>query len=162
MRIHFIGVCGTAVSGLALVAKQLGNEVTGSDEDAYPPTTEILTRAGITWVDGHAAGNVTRWGKPDLVVQGNQVREGNPETEAARRLHIRLISEAEYWGELTADRFRVVVAGSAGKTTTASLIAVILRAARRNPGVRLGMAGKEPRAPGARGGGRGVVFEGGE
>src|SRR5438046_8667462 len=112
MRIHFIGICGYAVSGLALVAKQLGHDVTGSDEDAYPPTTEILSRAGIKWVDGHAAGNLSRWGKPDLVVQGNQVREGNPETEAARRLHVRLISEAEYWGELTADRFRIVVAGS--------------------------------------------------
>src|SRR5438132_465645 len=123
---------------LVLVAKQLGNEVTGSDEDAYPPTTDILTKAGIKWVDGHAAGNVTRWGKPDLVVQGNQVREGNPETEAARRLHIRLVSEAEYWGELTADRFRIVVAGSAGKTTTASLTSWILSIAGRNPGLRLG------------------------
>ena len=162
MRIHFIGICGYAVSGLALVAKQLGNEVTGSDEDAYPPTTEILTGAGIKWVDGHAAGNVTRWGKPDLVVQGNQVREGNPETEAARRLHIRLISEAEYWGELTADRFRIVVAGSAGKTTTASLIAWILRAAGRNPGFRLGMAVKDLGSAAAWGGGRDFVFEGDE
>jgi len=143
MRIHFIGICGYAVSGLALVAKQLGNDVTGSDEDAYPPTTDLLTRAGIKWVDGHAAANLTRWGKPDLVVQGNQVRDGNPETEAARRHHIRLISEAEYWGELTADRYRIVVAGSAGKTTTASLIAWILRSAGRNPGFRLGMAVKD-------------------
>ena len=162
MRIHFIGICGYAVSGLALVAKQLGHDVTGSDEDAYPPTTEILSRAGIKWVDGHAAGNLTRWGKPDLVVQGNQVREGNPETEAARRLHVRLISEAEYWGELTADRFRIVVAGSAGKTTTASLVAWILRAAGRNPGFRLGMAVKDLGAAAAWGGGREFVFEGDE
>ena len=162
MRIHFIGVCGYAVSGLAVIAKQLGNDVTGSDEDAYPPTTEILTRAGIPWVDGHTAGNVTRWGKPDLVVQGNQVREGNPETDAARRLHIRLISEAEYWGELTADRFRIVVAGSAGKTTTASLVAWILRAAGRNPGFRLGMAVKDLGSAAAWGSGRDFVFEGDE
>jgi len=162
MRIHFIGICGYAVSGLALVAKQLGNEVTGSDEDAYPPTTDILTKAGIKWVDGHAAGNVTRWGKPDLVVQGNQVREGNPETEAARRLHIRLVSEAEYWGELTADRFRIVVAGSAGKTTTASLIAWILRAAGRNPGFRLGMTARDLGSAAAWGSGREFVFEGDE
>jgi len=84
MRIHFIGICGYAVSGLALVAKQLGNEVTGSDEDAYPPTTDILTQAGIKWVDGHAAGNVMRWGKPDLVVQGNQVRDGTRSASPAR------------------------------------------------------------------------------
>ena len=162
MRIHFIGICGYAVSGLAQIAKQLGNDVTGSDEDAYPPTTEILTRAGIPWVDGHTAGNVTRWGKPDLVVQGNQVREGNPETETARRLDIRLISEAEYWGELTADRFRIVVAGSAGKTTTASLVAWILRAAGRNPGFRLGMAVKDLGSAAAWGSGRDFVFEGDE
>ena len=162
MRIHFIGICGYAVSGLALVAKQLGHDVTGSDEDAYPPTTEILTRAGIKWVDGHAAGNVMRWGKPDLVVQGNQVREGNPETEAARRHHIRLVSEAEYWGELTADRFRIVVAGSAGKTTTASLIAWILRAAGRNPGFRLGMTARDLGSAAAWGTGREFVFEGDE
>src|SRR3989454_9659651 len=162
MRIHFIGICGYAVSGRALAGKQVGNDVAGSGEDACPPTTEILTRAGIKWVDGHAAGNVTRWGKPDLVVQGNQVREGNPETEAARRLHIRLISEAEYWGELTADRFRIVVAGSAGKTTTASLIAWILRAAGRNPGFRLGMAVKGLGSAAAWGGGRDFVFEGDE
>src|SRR2546427_687013 len=162
MRIHFIGICGYAVSGLALVAKQLGNEVTGSDEDAYPPTTDILTQAGIKWVDGHAAGNVTRWGKPDLVVQGTQVRDGNPETEAARRHQIRLVSEAEYWGELTADRFRIVVAGSAGKTTTASSIAWILRTAGRNPGFRLGMTARDLGSAAAWGSGREFVFEGDE
>ena len=163
MRIHFIGICGSAVSGLALVAKQLGNEVTGSDEDAYPPATDLLTKAGIKWVDGHAAANVTRWGQPDLVVQGNQVREGNPETAAAQRLGIRLVSEAEYWGELTADRFRIVVAGSAGKTTTASLIAWILRSAGRNPGFRLGMAAKDLGSSAAAwGSGREFVFEGDE
>src|SRR5437868_4613830 len=159
MRIHFIGICGYAVSGLALVAKQLGNDVTGSDEDAYPPTTDILTNAGIKWVDGHAAGNVTRWGKPDQVVQGNQVREGNPETEAARRLHIRLVSEAEYWGELTADRFRIVVAGSAGKTTTASLLAWILRSAGRNPGFRLGSSARDLGSAAAWGSGRECVVD---
>jgi UDP-N-acetylmuramate--L-alanine ligase len=162
MRIHVIGICGYAVSGLALIAKQLGHEVTGSDEDAYPPTTDLLTNAGIPWVDGHDAKNVTRWGTPDLVVQGNQVRAGNPETEAAHALHLRLISEAEYWGELTADRFRIVICGSAGKTTTSSLIAWILRAAGRNPGFRLGMAVRDLGSAAAWGSGREFVFEGDE
>lgn len=162
MRIHVIGICGYAVSGLALIAKQLGHEVTGSDEDAYPPTTDLLTSAGIPWVDGHAAENVMRWGKPDLVVQGNQVRAGNPETEVARARHIRLISEAEYWGELTAERFRMVVCGSAGKTTTSSLIAWILRSAGRNPGFRLGMPARDLGSAAAWGSGREFVFEGDE
>jgi len=162
MRIHIIGICGYAVSGLALIARQLGQDVTGSDEDAYPPTTDLLTQAGIPWLDGHAAENVTRWGMPDLVVQGNQVREGNPETEEARRLKLRVISEAEYWGELTRDRYRIVVCGSAGKTTTSSLIAWILRAAGRNPGFRLGMAVPDLGAAAAWGSGREFVFEGDE
>jgi UDP-N-acetylmuramate: L-alanyl-gamma-D-glutamyl-meso-diaminopimelate ligase len=162
MRIHFIGICGSAVSGLALVAKQLGHEVTGSDEDAYPPATELLTQAGIRWVDKYAAAHVTRWGKPDLVVQGNNVREGNPETEAARKLQLRIVSEAEYWGELTSERFRIVVCGSHGKTTTASLIAWVLRSARRNPGFRLGMSSPDLGAAAAWGTGREFVFEGDE
>ena len=161
MRIHIIGICGYAVSGLALIAKQLGHEVTGSDEDAYPPTTDLLTSAGIKWVDGHDAKNVTRWGTPDLVVQGNQVRAGNPETETARVLHLRLISEAEYWGELTADRFRIVVCGSAGKPTTSSQIAWILRSAGRNPDFRLGMAVRALGSAEHRGSGRACVFDGG-
>ena len=95
-------------------------------------------------------------------MQGNQVRAGNPETEAARSLAIRLVSEAEYWGELTADRFRIVVCGSAGKTTTSSLIAWILRSAGRNPGFRLGMSARDLGAAAAWGSGREFVFEGDE
>jgi UDP-N-acetylmuramate--L-alanine ligase len=162
MRIHFIGICGYAVSGLALVAKQLGHEVTGSDEDAYPPTTDLLTSAGIAWVDGHSAKNLTKWGRPDLVVQGNQIREGNIEAQAARAQHLRVVSEAEFWGELTHDRYRIVVCGSHGKTTTASLIAFILRTGGRNPGFRLGMAAPDLGGAAAWGSGREFVFEGDE
>jgi UDP-N-acetylmuramate--L-alanine ligase len=162
MRIHFLGIAGYAVSGLALVAKELGHEVTGSDQDAYPPTTEMLTRMKIPWVDGHSARNLTRWGKPDLVVQGNQIREGNEEAEAARKMGLKVVSEAEFWGELTRDRFRIVVCGSHGKTTTASLIAFILRAAHRNPGFRLGTMAPDLGAAAAWGSGREFVFEGDE
>ncbi len=163
VRIHFLGICGYAVSGLALTAKDLGYEVTGSDEDAYPPTTEILTQAGILWVDGHTAENLRRWGRPDLVVQGNQVRAGNPEAEAARALGLRVVSEAQFWGELTHDRFRIVVCGSHGKTTTAGLIAWILRVAGRDPGYRLGMTVPDlGEAAAAWGSGKEFVFEGDE
>ncbi|HYM49634.1 MAG TPA: Mur ligase family protein [Candidatus Limnocylindrales bacterium] len=162
MRIHFIGICGYAVSGLALVARQLGHEVSGSDEDAYPPTTDLLTAAGIPWVDGHSEENLKRWGTPELVVQGNQVRPDNVEAAAARRLNLRIVSEAEFWGELTRDRVRVVVCGSHGKTTTAALITYILRQARRNPGFRLGMAAADLGAAAGWGTGREFVFEGDE
>lgn len=162
MRIHFLGICGYAVSGLALVAKSLGQDVTGSDEDAYPPTTDILTSAKIPWVNRHDAKNLTKWGRPDLVVQGNQVRENNPEAAAAREMGLRIVSEAEYWGELTSERTRIVVAGSHGKTTTAGLIAWILRVAGRNPGFRLGATVRDLGGAADWGGGREFVFEGDE
>ena len=162
MRIHFLGIGGYAVSGLALVAKSLGHDVTGSDEDAYPPTTDILTNAKIPWVNRHDAKNFSKWPRPDLVVQGNQVRADNPEAAAARELGFRIVSEAEYWGELTRDRTRIVVAGSHGKTTTAGLIAWILKVAGRNPGFRLGATVRDLGGAADWGGGREFVFEGDE
>lgn len=162
MRIHFIGVCGYAVSGLARVSKELGHEVTGSDQDAYPPTTDLLDQAGIPWADGHRAENILRWGRPDLVVQANDPRPGNPESEEARRLGIPMVSEAAFWGQLTKDRYRIVVCGSHGKTTTASLIAWILQAAGRRPGYRLGIGARDLGGSAAWGGGREFVFEGDE
>ena len=162
MRIHFIGICGSAVSGLALVAHQLGHQVTGSDEEAYPPATDLLTAAGIPWVDGHSEKNLTRWRRPDLVVQANQVRQDNVEAAAARRMGLRVVSEAEFWGELTRDRLRIAVCGSHGKTTTAALITHVLRQAQRNPGFRLGTSARDLGAAAGWGTGREFVFEGDE
>ena len=162
MRIHFIGVCGYAVSGLARVAKELGHEVTGSDQDAYPPTTDLLDQVGIPWANSHRAENILRWGRPDLVVQANDPRPGNPESEEARRLGIPMVSEAAFWGQLTRDRYRIVVCGSHGKTTTASLIAWILAAAGRRPGYRLGIGAEDLGGSSAWGSGREFVFEGDE
>ena len=81
---HFLGICGYAVSGAALLAKEMGMRVTGSDDFAYPPTTDILTNAGIEWVDGSAADNLSRYGIPDEIIVGNQTRQNNPEWLAAR------------------------------------------------------------------------------
>ena len=162
MRIHFIGICGYAVSGLALVARQLGHDVTGSDEDVYPPVPDLLTAARIRWVDGHAEKNLTRWGRPELVVQANQVRADNVEAAAARRLGLPIVSEAELWGDLTRDRLRIAVCGSHGKTTTAALITHILRQAQRNPGFRLGSPAADLGAAAGWGSGREFVFEGDE
>ena len=82
-HIHFLGICGYAVSGLALACRQLGYLVTGSDEDAYPPTTTILEAAGIQFAGSHSPDNLRRWGEPHMVVLGNQVQAGNPELLAA-------------------------------------------------------------------------------
>lgn len=162
-RVHFLGICGYAVSGAALVAKQLGYVVSGSDEDAYPPTTDTLTAAGIPWVNHHAPDNLDiGGGAPDLVVVGNQVRQGNVEWEAAVRRGLPVTSEAEFWRELTADRLRLTVTGTHGKTTTASLLAWMLECAGMSPGFRLGTTSRDFRVTARLGQGRPFVFEGDE
>jgi UDP-N-acetylmuramate: L-alanyl-gamma-D-glutamyl-meso-diaminopimelate ligase len=159
---HFLGICGYAVSGLALVAKEMGYTVTGSDEDAYPPTTDTLTAAGIPWRNAHEAENLKRWGTPDVVIQGNQVRADNVEAQAARRMGLRVTSEPEFYYELTQERLRIAVCGTHGKTTTASLIAWILEDAGRKPGYRLGITAKNFDRSAAMGTGPEFVFEGDE
>jgi UDP-N-acetylmuramate--L-alanine ligase len=142
-HVHFLGICGYAVSGAALLARQLGYTVTGSDEDAYPPTTDTLTAAGIPWTNAHSPENLERWGLPDLVVVGNQVRDGNVEWEAARHRGLPTTSEAEFYGELTADRVRVAICGTHGKSTTSSLLAHMLEVAGMSPGFRLGVTSRD-------------------
>ena len=137
-HVHFLGICGYAVSGAALVAREQGWRVSGSDDQAYPPTTDILTAAGVDWVDGSDAANLERWGVPDLVVVGNQTRATNPEWLAARDRGLPVTSEIEFYLRLTAERHRIAVCGTHGKTTTASLLAHMLDASGMNPGYRLG------------------------
>jgi UDP-N-acetylmuramate--L-alanine ligase len=162
-HVHFLGICGYAVSGAALVAQQLGYLVTGSDEDAYPPTTDTLTAAGIPWVNHHAASNLDiGGGAPDLVVVGNQVRDGNEEWAEAVRRGLPVVSEAEFYAELTGDRVRIAVCGTHGKTTTASLLAWMLEVAGMSPGFRLGTTSRDFGATARLGGGAPFVFEGDE
>jgi UDP-N-acetylmuramate--L-alanine ligase len=137
-HVHFLGICGYAVSGAALVAREQGWRVSGSDDEAYPPTTDMLTAAGIDWVDGSDPANLDRWGVPDLVVVGNQTRPANREWLAARDRGLPLCSEIEFYTRLTADRRRVAVCGTHGKTTTSALLAHMLASAGMDPGFRLG------------------------
>lgn len=137
-HVHFLGICGYAVSGAALVAREQGWRVSGSDDQAYPPTTEILTAAGIDWVDGSDAANLDRWGTPDLVVVGNQTRPANPEWLAARDRGLPVCSEIEFYLRLTESRHRIAVCGTHGKTTTSALLAHMLDRAGLEPGYRLG------------------------
>ncbi|MHB8717435.1 MAG: UDP-N-acetylmuramate--L-alanine ligase [Candidatus Dormibacteria bacterium] len=137
-HVHFLGICGYAVSGAALLARQQGWRVTGSDDEAYPPTTDVLSDAGIPWVDGSDPANLDRWGVPDLVVVGNQTRTTNPEWLAARDRGLPTSSEIEFYRRLAGDRHRIAVCGTHGKTTTSSLLAHMLASAGMDPGVRLG------------------------
>ncbi|MHB1502172.1 MAG: Mur ligase domain-containing protein, partial [Candidatus Dormibacteria bacterium] len=142
-HLHLLGVCGYAVSGLALAVAELGYRVTGSDEDAYPPTTDILDSAGVAFADQHDPLNLDRWGVPDLVVLGNQVQAGNLELAAALARGLPVVSEAEAQGLLAANRRRAVICGTHGKTTTASLCAWMLEGAGLNPGFRLGSTSRD-------------------
>ncbi|HUY09638.1 MAG TPA: Mur ligase family protein [Candidatus Dormibacteraeota bacterium] len=142
-HLHFLGICGYAVSGLALCCLHLGFKVTGSDEDAYPPTTETLDAAGILFSPHHDPANLDRWGVPQLVVLGNQVQADNQELAAARVRGLPLLSEAEAYRGLTNGRQRAVVCGTHGKTTTSALAAFMLEASGCDPGFRLGATSRD-------------------
>ncbi|MGH7641412.1 MAG: UDP-N-acetylmuramate--L-alanine ligase [Candidatus Dormibacteria bacterium] len=142
-HLHFLGVCGYAVSGLALCCLELGYLVSGSDEDAYPPTTETLEAAGIPFSRHHDPANLELWGVPRLVVLGNQVQADNPELEVARQRMLPILSEAEAYRGLTEGRRRAVVCGTHGKTTTSALAAFMLEASGCRPGFRLGATSRD-------------------
>lgn len=142
-HLHLLGICGYAVSGLALALADLGYRVTGADEDAYPPTTDILRAAGVEFAGTHTEQNLERWGTPQLVVLGNQVQAGNSELAAVRARGLPLVSEAEAQGLLAAGRPRAVICGTHGKTTTASLCAWMLEGAGLRPGFRLGSTSRD-------------------
>ena len=142
-HVHLLGICGYAVSGLALALHELGYFVTGADEDAYPPTTDILGARGIEFATVHDPANLDRWGIPDVVVLGNQVQLGNSELDAARARGLILLSEAEAQGLLAAGRPRAVVCGTHGKTTTSSILALMLEGAGLSPGFRLGSTSRD-------------------
>ena len=83
MKIHLIGVCGTAMATLAALLKQRGHDVRGSDQNVYPPMSDFLAAEGIRTLSGYAAENLTP--DIDLVVVGNAISRGNPELEAVLR-----------------------------------------------------------------------------
>jgi UDP-N-acetylmuramate: L-alanyl-gamma-D-glutamyl-meso-diaminopimelate ligase len=94
MRIHIMGICGTFMGGLAILARQLGHEVTGSDQNVYPPMSTQLEEHGIALKSGYLPENLDP--KPDLVVVGNAISRGNPEMEAVMNLGLPYISGPEW------------------------------------------------------------------
>ncbi|MGD7653195.1 MAG: UDP-N-acetylmuramate:L-alanyl-gamma-D-glutamyl-meso-diaminopimelate ligase [Verrucomicrobiales bacterium] len=134
---HFTGICGTAMGSVAAAMKQRGYTVTGSDANVYPPMSTFLRDQGITITEGYAEANIPA--DTDVVIIGNAISRGNPEAEAAldRKLLYHSLPEVmkEYF--LRGKR-NFVVSGTHGKTTTASLLAWLLRHAGRNPGFMIG------------------------
>lgn len=138
MHIHLLGICGTFMGGLALIARELGHTVTGSDANAYPPMSTQLREQGIEVFEGFSAKNLDP--KPDVVVIGNALSRGNAEVEAVLNAGIVYTSGAQWLAEqvLYNGRWVLAVAGTHGKTTTSSMLAWILEYAGYKPGYLIG------------------------
>jgi UDP-N-acetylmuramate--alanine ligase len=134
VTVHFVGIGGIGMSGIAEVLLNLGYRVSGSDLKASDTTRRLAELGGRIEV-GHAAGHV---GDADVVVISSAVKSNNPEVQEARARGIPVIPRAEMLGELMRMKYGVAVAGSHGKTTTTSLIATTLRAAHLDPTAVIG------------------------
>lgn len=133
-RVHFIGVGGSGMSGIAELLTNLGYIVSGSDEKRSP-VTDRLEAIGVRVSQGHDAVNV---GDADVVVVSSAVRPANPEVREASRRQIPVIPRAEMLAELMRLRFSIAVAGAHGKTTTTSMIALMLERAGLDPTAVIG------------------------
>jgi UDP-N-acetylmuramate--alanine ligase len=133
-RVHFIGIGGIGMSGIAELLANLGYAVSGSDEKSSA-VTERLATLGIRIASGHDASNVR---DADVVVVSSAIRTGNPELHEAARRQIPVIPRAEMLAELMRLRYAIAVAGSHGKTTTTSMIAFVLERAGLDPTAVIG------------------------
>jgi UDP-N-acetylmuramate: L-alanyl-gamma-D-glutamyl-meso-diaminopimelate ligase len=137
MKMHLIGICGTAMATLAALLKHRGFEVQGSDQGVYPPMSDFLAAEGIRAFEGYQAAHITS--DLSLVIVGNAISRGNPELEEVLARKIRYCSLPEairehfLWGARS-----IVIAGTHGKTTTTSLTGWLLTAAGVDPTVLVG------------------------
>jgi UDP-N-acetylmuramate: L-alanyl-gamma-D-glutamyl-meso-diaminopimelate ligase len=137
-RIHLVGVAGTGMGSFAGMLKAAGYDVTGSDENVYPPMSTQLARWGIEVMTPYAAENLGR-ARPDLVVVGNVVRAVNPEAAAMRERGLPHVSFPAALGEaFIGPRHGVVVVGTHGKTTTSAMLGALLHHAGRDPSFLVG------------------------
>ncbi len=136
-HIHILGICGTFMGGLAIIARELGYRVTGSDQQVYPPMSDTLTEAGIEIVEGYKPEHLQP--APDLVIIGNTVKRGNPALEYVLNEKIPYISGPQWLAEnVLHQRHVIALTGTHGKTTTTSLVTWILTYAGLNPGYLIG------------------------
>ncbi len=137
MHIHILGICGTFMGGLALLARELGHTVSGSDENVYPPMSTQLEEQGIILKQGYDPKHLKP--EPDIVVIGNALSRGNPAVEAVLEQGLRYTSGAQWLLDFVLqDRWVLAVAGTHGKTSTASLLAWLLEDNNLSPGFLIG------------------------
>ncbi len=136
-HIHILGICGTFMGSLAILAKQLGYRVTGADAQVYPPMSTQLEAAGIELIEGWDPAQLDL--APDVVVVGNVISRGNPVMELVLNRLIPYTSGPAWLAEhVLRDRWVLAVAGTHGKTTTSSMLAWILQYADMEPGYLIG------------------------
>ena len=137
MHIHILGICGTFMGGIALLARQAGHRVTGSDANVYPPMSTQLEEAGIVLMEGYHPEHLQP--APDMIVVGNAMSRGNPAVEHMLDNNLPYTSGPQWLSEhILQQRWVVAVAGTHGKTTTASMVAWILEYAGLEPGFLIG------------------------
>ncbi|QQX80951.1 UDP-N-acetylmuramate:L-alanyl-gamma-D-glutamyl-meso-diaminopimelate ligase [Shewanella sp. KX20019] len=141
MHVHILGICGTFMGGLALLARAEGHKVTGSDTNVYPPMSTQLEEQGIELIQGF---DPSQLGKsdddaPDLVVIGNAMSRGNPCVEAVLNRGLKYTSGPQFLAEhILAERWVLAVSGTHGKTSTSSMLAWILEDCGYEPGFLIG------------------------
>jgi len=137
MHIHILGICGTFMGGLAILARQLGHQVSGSDTHCYPPMSTQLEQHGIQLMQGYKPEHLDP--EPDCVVIGNALSRGNPAVEYVLNRGLSYTSGPAFLAEhLLKNRWVLAVAGTHGKTTTSSMLAWILEYAGLKPGFLIG------------------------
>ncbi len=137
MHIHILGICGTFMGGIALLARASGHRVTGCDANVYPPMSTQLEAQGIELIEGYDAAQAGL--APDLFVIGNAISRGNPLLEEILDKGLAYVSGPQWLaGNVLRDKWVLAVAGTHGKTTTSSLLAWILAHAGMNPGFLIG------------------------
>lgn len=137
MHIHILGICGTFMGGIAVLARSAGHRVTGCDANVYPPMSTQLEAQGIELMEGY---NETQTGlAPDLFVVGNAISRGNPLLEAILAQNLPYVSGPQWLADnILRGRWVLAVAGTHGKTTTTSLLVWILEQANLNPSFLVG------------------------
>ncbi|WEJ73096.1 UDP-N-acetylmuramate:L-alanyl-gamma-D-glutamyl-meso-diaminopimelate ligase [Pseudomonas sp. PSE14] len=137
MHIHILGICGTFMGSLAVLAKELGHRVTGSDANVYPPMSTQLEAQGIELMQGYDPAHLDP--APDLVVVGNALSRGNPAVEYVLNKGLPYVSGPQWLADhVLQGRWVLAAAGTHGKTTTSSMLAWVLEHAGMSPGFLIG------------------------
>lgn len=157
-HIHFIGICGVAMSALAIAFKKANWQVTGSDAGFFPPISTHLKDAGVDFYPGWHVENMVAKGVPDMVVVGNVASSTNPEWEYVQSHHIQYKSYPEILAEYFIKKNSIVCAGTYGKTSSSVLLSFILSEADYDPSYMFGGLANLP-SPSRGGLGRGDVVE---